>query len=151
MINVQEVIAFVNNCGPATKVHIGCDSEKVAGKKGFVDYNVVVVVHIDGTKGCKVFGHTIRERDFEPNVKKPALRLMNEVVKAGEMYLEVAPEIPDYETFVHLDINPNINEGSSCVIKQAIGYIKGTCQIEPLLKPHAWAASACADRFKSIV
>ena len=151
MLNLEEVIQFVNSQGPKTTVHIGCDSERVSKQKGMVDYNVVVVVHLDGSKGCKIFGETIRERDYETNRKKPGMRLMNEVFKASELYLKLAPEIIEYETFVHLDINPNPTAGSSCVITQAIGYIKGTCQIEPLVKPHAWAASSAADCFKKVV
>ena len=85
MLNLEEVIKFVNSQGPKTTVHIGCDSEKVSRQKGVVDYN------------------------------------------------------------------PNPNAGSSCVVTQAIGYIKGTCQIEPLVKPNAWAASSAADCFKKLV
>lgn len=47
---------------------------------------------------------------------------------------------------VHLDINPNKIYGSSCVIDQAVGYIKGTCNVIPLVKPNAFAASFAADR-----
>jgi predicted RNase H-related nuclease YkuK (DUF458 family) len=51
---------------------------------------------------------------------------------------------------VHLDINPDEMHGSSCVISQAIGYIKGTCNVVPFVKPEAFAASYAADRFRSL-
>jgi predicted RNase H-related nuclease YkuK (DUF458 family) len=51
---------------------------------------------------------------------------------------------------VHLDINPNEQHGSSCVIAQAIGYIKGTCNVIPMVKPNAFAASYAADRIKEL-
>jgi len=51
---------------------------------------------------------------------------------------------------VHLDISPDDMHGSSCVISQAIGYIKGTCNVMPFVKPNAFAASYAADRFKSL-
>jgi len=52
---------------------------------------------------------------------------------------------------VHLDINPNKMYGSSCVFDEARGYIQGTCEITPLLKPNAFAASFAADRGISIL
>jgi predicted RNase H-related nuclease YkuK (DUF458 family) len=51
---------------------------------------------------------------------------------------------------VHLDINPDEDHGSSVVISQAVGYIKGTCNVIPFVKPDAFAASYAADRFKSL-
>ena len=49
---------------------------------------------------------------------------------------------------VHLDINPDEQYGSSCVIQQAVGYIKGVCNVIPMVKPDAFAASYAADRLK---
>ena len=51
---------------------------------------------------------------------------------------------------VHLDINPDELHGSSCVLSQAIGYIKGTCNVIPFVKPQAFAATYAADRFRSL-
>ena len=36
-------------------------------------------------------------------------------------------------------------------LQQAIGYIKGTCNVTPMVKPDAPAASFCADRLKRIL
>ena len=52
---------------------------------------------------------------------------------------------------VHLDINPNKMHGSSCVFDEARGYIQGTCEVTPLLKPAAFAASFAADRGISLL
>jgi predicted RNase H-related nuclease YkuK (DUF458 family) len=52
---------------------------------------------------------------------------------------------------VHLDINPDEKYGSSCVVQQAIGYIKGTCNVVPMVKPRAFAASYAADRLKHVL
>jgi predicted RNase H-related nuclease YkuK (DUF458 family) len=52
---------------------------------------------------------------------------------------------------VHLDINRDEKHGSSCVVQQAMGYIKGTCNMTPMIKPNAPAASFCADRLKRIL
>jgi predicted RNase H-related nuclease YkuK (DUF458 family) len=74
---------------------------------------------------------------------------MNEVYKVAEMYLELAAMI-DNEIEVHLDINPNEEYNSNIVINEAIGYIKGMCNVVPLVKPNAFAASYAADRLKSL-
>ena len=71
---------------------------------------------------------------------------MNEVYRVSEMFQRLAPVMGDFPVEVHLDINPNEEHGSSCVISQAIGYIRGTCNVIPLVKPRAFAASYAADR-----
>jgi predicted RNase H-related nuclease YkuK (DUF458 family) len=150
-INVNEVATFIRQQTPETKVFIGCDSERVK-QNGvwFADYIVAVVVHIDGKHGCKVFGEVVRERDYDQKKNRPRMRLMTEVYKASEMYLTLSPLIADREIEVHLDINPIEIHGSSCVINEAIGYIRGTCNVTPMVKPQAWCASYVADRYKTL-
>jgi len=75
---------------------------------------------------------------------------MTEVYKVSELYLKLEEVLDGREVEVHLDISPNEMHGSSCVISQAIGYIKGTCNVIPFVKPGAFAASYAADRFKSL-
>jgi predicted RNase H-related nuclease YkuK (DUF458 family) len=75
---------------------------------------------------------------------------MNEVYKVSELYLKLADVLVDRDVEVHLDINPNEMHGSNCVIQEAIGYIRGTCNVIPLVKPEAFAASYAADRLKGL-
>jgi hypothetical protein len=75
---------------------------------------------------------------------------MNEVYKLSDLYLKLSDVLVDRYVEVHLDINPDDNFGSSCVIQEAIGYIKGTCNVVPLVKPNAFAASYAADRLKTL-
>ena len=75
---------------------------------------------------------------------------MNEVYKVAELYLDLASTIPN-DIEVHLDINPDETHGSSCVINEAVGYIRGMCNVIPLVKPNAFAASYAADRMKQVV
>jgi predicted RNase H-related nuclease YkuK (DUF458 family) len=75
---------------------------------------------------------------------------MNEVTKAANMYLELSDSIGDRHFEVHLDINPNIIHGSSFILNQAIGYIKGVCNVVPMVKPNSFAATYAADRFAEI-
>ena len=149
-LNLEEVKAFIDAQSPETKIYLGVDSERfnLAGT-WYADYITAIVVHIDGCHGCKIFGEVIRERDYDQKKNKPALRLMNEVYKVSEMFQKLADTLEDRYVEVHLDINPDEMYGSSCVVQQAIGYIRGTCNVIPLVKPKAFAASYAADRFKS--
>ena len=150
-IDIDEVRMFIEDCGPDTKVYIGCDSERYRVDKGWMaDYILAVVVHINGNNGCKIFGAIQKEQDFDQKQDRPRMRLMNEVYKVADLYLQLAQAIPN-DIEVHLDINPNEMHGSSCVINEAIGYIKGMCNVVPLVKPKAFAASYAADRMKFVM
>jgi predicted RNase H-related nuclease YkuK (DUF458 family) len=149
-INIDEVRDFILAQTPETKIYIGGDSERfLIGKDWYADYIMVVVVHINGNNGCKIFGEVQRERDWDKKRDKPRMRLMNEVYKIAELYLKLHDILEDREVQVHLDINPNEMHGSSCVINEAVGYIKGMCNVIPMVKPKAFAASYAADRYKS--
>lgn len=150
-INIEEVKQFIENQGPNTKVYIGGDSERFRlNGQWFADYMLVIVVHIDGKHGCKVFGEVQRERDFDQKKNKPRMRLMTEVYKIAKLYLKLADVLEDVEVEVHLDINADEKYGSSCVVSEAIGYIKGVCNVVPFVKPQSFVASHCADRFKTL-
>lgn len=150
MINIDEVRDFINLQTPETKIYIGGDSERFKlGDHWYADYTMAIVVHINGNNGCKIFGETVREIDYETKRNKPRMRLMTEVYKIAELYLKLHDVLEDREVEVHLDINPNEMHGSSCVVNEAIGYIRGMCNVVPMVKPRAFAASYAADRFKS--
>jgi predicted RNase H-related nuclease YkuK (DUF458 family) len=76
---------------------------------------------------------------------------MNEVMKVCQLYLDLGETLENREVEIHIDINPNKEHGSSCVITEAVGYVKGMCNVVPLVKPDAWAASYCADRYKDAI
>jgi len=150
-LNLDEVKQFISEQSPETKIYIGCDSERIRiNDVWYADYILAIVVHIDGKHGCKLFGEVQRERDYDQKVSRPRFRLMNEAYKLSEMYLKLADVLIDKEVQVHLDINPNEMHGSSCVINEAVGYIRGTCNVVPMVKPNAFAASYAADRFKGL-
>jgi len=152
-MNIDEVREYITNSSESTSIYIGADSERYRGRDNqwYADYTVAVVIHIDGSRGCKVFGDVVTERDYDKRHDRPAYRLMNEVYKASAMYLELFEAIGDRHVEVHLDINPDELHGSSCVIQQATGYIRGMCGFAPKVKPEAFAASYAADRLKEIL
>ena len=150
-INIDEVREFIKAQTPETKVYIGADSErfKINGI-WYADYILAVVVHIDGKHGCKLFGEVQRERDYDQKVSRPRMRLMNEAYKLSELYLKLADVLEDRYVEIHLDINPSEKHGSYCALQEAMGYIRGTCNVIPMVKPNAFAASYAADRYKSL-
>ena len=151
-INIEEVKAFIEAQGPNTKIYLGADSERFSiGNDWFADYTLAIVVHIDGKHGCKIFGEVQRERDWDQKKSRPRMRLMNEVYKVAELYQKLHDVLEDRDVQIHLDINPNEKYGSSCVIQEATGYIRGMCNVIPMVKPQAFAASYCADRLKHIM
>ena len=151
-IDINEVRDFIMAQSPDTKVYIGGDSERfLIGEDWYADYIMVVVVHINGNNGCKIFGEVQRERDWDQKRDRPRMRLMNEVYKIADLYTKIHDVLEDREVQVHLDINPDEMYGSSCVINEAVGYIKGMCNVIPMVKPKAFAASYAADRYKSFM
>jgi predicted RNase H-related nuclease YkuK (DUF458 family) len=150
--DISEAKQFIRDQSPETVIYLGADSERYKSNGvWYAEYAVVVVVHIDGCHGCKVFGELTSERDYDQRKDKPAMRLMNEVYRVAELFEKMKDVLEDRKVEIHLDINPDEIFGSSCVVQQAIGYIKGTCNIVPFVKPNSPAASFCADRLKRIV
>ena len=150
--DIEEVKQFIYNQSLETKIYLGADSERVnVAGKWVVDYTVAVVVHIDGKHGCKIFGYLEREPDWDQKKSKPALRLMNEVYKVANLFNELSDVLQDRHVEVHLDLNPSDRYASSQVINQAVGYIRGVCNIEPQIKPVAFAATYAADRLKFVL
>lgn len=150
-INLLETIKFINSQSPETRIYLGADSARLMQDNRWIaEYTVAVVVHINGSNGCKVFGEVTRDLDYDKHLNKPSLRLMTEVYKVSEMYHKLYPYIA-HDIEVHLDINPSDKYASNRVIQQAIGYIKGTCNTIPKVKPDAWAASSAADKLTHIL
>lgn len=152
LIDFNEVRNYIEAQGPDTKIYIGADSERVK-KNGvwYADYTLAIVVHINGRHGCKIFGEVQTEIDYDFKASRPSMRLMNEVYKVAELYHNIADIISDKEVQIHLDINPSEMHNSSIVIQQAVGYIRGVCNVDPKVKPQAFAASYAADRLKEIL
>ena len=65
-IDIEEVKAFLREQTPLTKIYVGGDSERLlVDNVWYADYTNVVVVHMNGNRGCRVFGAVVRERDFD--------------------------------------------------------------------------------------
>jgi len=155
-LDFDELERFLQTQSDATKIYIGGDSEKIKhGGVWYADYATVVVIHIDGCRGCKIFGQVERERVFDQKRDRPVMRLMTEVRKISEMYLRIAPMIERFELLdnvqIHLDLNAKKIHASNLVVNEAVGYIRAMTGYEPQIKPDAWSASYAADRFKEVL
>ena len=134
---------------PNTRVYFGCDSRRYKRKNGewWVSFATVIVIHLSGRHGCRVFGLLERERDYTGSMK---MRLLKEVQKAVEMVLRFEEDLilGDLEYEVHLDINSDVRCKSNVAMKEALGYVLGTVGVTPLFKPDAFASSCAADCFE---
>mgnify|MGYP003521997107 CR=1 FL=1 len=151
-LDIEEVKKYISNTSENTKIYIGGDSVRFRkrmenGKMVWhARYSIAVVIHHDGNKGCKIFGGTEVAVDYDQKKARPAIRLMGEVYKISEVYLQLAEAIGERSVELHMDLNQNEIYGSSCVVSQAISYIRGMCNIIPKVKPNAPAATYAADR-----
>lgn len=147
-MDIQKIVTEFKKAPPNSKLYLGSDSSRFKkGKQNFARISVVAVVHMACSKGCRVLGYNTVERVYDNNPGKPAHRMMLEVYEVSRLCTQLQAELPNVDIEVHLDINPDERYGSSCVASQAKGYVQGVCQVTPVLKPNAWAASTCADLF----
>lgn len=144
-LDIELIKANIRETSPETEIMIGCDSQKCRGRKrkGFFQYIVVVIIHIDGKHGCQIYGAEFIERDY--GQLKP--RLMNEVYLATDVAFQILDAIGDRKMSIHLDINTDPSHKSNVALKEAVGYVRGMLGVEPILKPEAIAASTCADYY----
>jgi len=148
---LNELLELLCDVDSNTKIYIGSDSVrfKKNGEK-FFRVASVLVVHMNGRNGCRVFRHRSTHRDYDMKMGRPSQRLMTEVMQTCELYFQVAPLISDFEVEIHADISTNPKNGSSCVAQQAAGYILGVTGLreeQVKLKPEAFCASFGADHF----
>ena len=152
--NIQECRDFIMAQSKETRIYFGSDSSRYR-KNGiwYADYAVAIAVHINGRNGCKIFGEVTTEKDYDSRKDRPARRLMHEVELVAAMFRRLIDVVQDRHCEVHVDINPDKKFGSSCIIEQALGYLRGCCAEATVIhtKNLAPCASFCADRLDQIL
>lgn len=145
---IEELVDLLLTVGDETKIYLGCDSVRFK-KDGrwYAKFATVCVVHMNGKHGCRVFASRSVEPDYDVKKNRPSMRLMNEVQKVCELYVQLAPFIDEFDVEIHCDISTNQKNGSNCVATQAAGYVLGVTGLTPKLKPDSWCASSGADYF----
>jgi len=145
-VQIEDLVNLLVELDTTTKIYFGCDS--IAYRKNnewWGKFATVLIVHKNGKNGCKIYRNISHERIFDDKKNRPSDRLMKEVYKVTALYTQLIPFIEGYDIEIHLDINPDVKHGSSCVATQAAGFVLGVTQIVPKLKPEAFAASFGAD------
>lgn len=148
---IEEIVDLLYTLDNETKIYIGTDSSRFREDgRWYANYCTVAVIHMNGKNGCKVFKHRSTEPDYDMKKDRPSLRLMNEVMKSCELYIQLAPYVDEFPIEIHCDVNSNPLHGSNCVATQAAGYVLGVTGLQEediKLKPHAFAASFGADHY----
>ena len=148
---IEDLVDLLYTLDKGTKVYIGTDSVRFK-KDGrwYARYCSVAVVHMNGKNGCRIFKNRAIEPDYDLKKNRPSMRLMNEVYKSCELYIQLAPFIDEFDVEIHLDVNTDPIHGSNCVATQAAGYVLGVTGLHEdqlKLKPDAFAASFGADHY----
>ena len=86
---IKNYLAHVNG-----RVYIGCDSVlnrrfnlKTQAYENWARFAIVLVVHIDNSRGCKIFSYVENERVYDAKMGKPTQRLMTEVYKLSLIHI----------------------------------------------------------------
>lgn len=139
---LQEIFAYIDSNKDA-KIYLACDSQRQR-HKGVRFVTVLVVYQKDKSK---IFKDIKIEKVQDAKLSRPFNRMMREVSLVTELYTLLEDVLIERDFEIHLDVNPNENEGSNIAYSAAKGVIWGMVGVEPVCKPYAWAASCVADRF----
>lgn len=145
---ITDMVNLLIECDSNTKVYLGCDSIRYLSNKSkrkMAKFATVAIVHINGKNGCRIFATTTHEPDYDMKPNRPKMRMMKEVQKVCELYVQIGAFIDEFDVEIHLDINTDPMHGSNCAASEAAGYVLGMTGITPKLKPDSWAASFGAD------
>lgn len=143
---IEDIVELLSSLSTDTKVYLGCDSVRYLHKGvSKARYATVCIVHKNGKNGCKVFSSRSTEMDYDAKKDRPKMRMMNEVRKVCELYVQLIPFIDGYDVEIHLDIATDPKHGSNCAAKEAAGWVMGMTGHAPKLKPESWASSFGAD------
>jgi len=128
-----------------SKVYLGVDSQRA--KKDKIKFATVVIIHYNGCNGARVFHDITYDKIADAKLGRPFNRMMKEVQLVTELYTKLEDVLIDREFEIHLDIAEDPCMGSSVAAGAGKGYIYGMVGIPPVMKPDAWAASCCADKY----
>ena len=127
---------------PQSSVYIGCDSIRFRkNKQWYAKYSTVIIIHMDSKKGGRLFHESVDMPDYG-NLKQ---RLLMEVQLAVTAATEIIEVVGDRHFEIHLDINPNPKHKSNIAVKEALGWVKGSLNIDAKIKPASFAATHAAD------
>jgi predicted RNase H-related nuclease YkuK (DUF458 family) len=141
---IDEAIEYMASCAESTNVYVGADSKRFLETPGKfkATYSTVIVFHIEGNLGCRVFSDKTTEDDYG-SIEQ---RLMKETSNAIECAQRIIPFLNGRNLEIHLDVSPDKRYKSNKIMQSALGYVHGATGYEAKIKPYAFAASSAADR-----
>ncbi len=90
---IAEIKEAIQKSSVTSKVYVGCDS-KLSMRGKMAKFATVVILHIDGKHGGKLFSIISQEPIFG-SAKTPKMRLLMEAQKAINIAAEIAEVIGD--------------------------------------------------------
>ena len=136
---LEEIKSYIKNSSEISDVAVGCDAN-YAGKNTL--FTLTVGIHIDGKHGTKVF----RKRFKVTRRLDLREKLWQEVTSAIQLATEIYPVVGKRKFSVHLDLNPDENEASHVIIKEAKAMVS-SYGFEVKVKPDAHMSTYAADHF----
>ena len=139
---IEEAKQAIFDSSQESSVYIGCDSIRFRKNKiWYAKYSTVVIVHMDSKKGCRLFHESVDMPDYG-NLKQ---RLLTEVQYAVAAATEIIEVLGNRHMEIHLDINPDPKHKSNVAVKEALGWVKGSLNMDAKIKPASFAATHAAD------
>lgn len=139
---IEEAKQAILDSSQESSVYIGCDSIRFRkNKMWYAKYSTVVIVHMDSKKGCRLFHESVDIPDYG-NLKQ---RLLTEVQYAVAAATEIIEVLGNRHMEIHLDINPDPKHKSNVAVKEALGWVKGSLNMDAKIKPASFAATHAAD------
>ena len=139
---IEEAKQAILDSSQESSVYIGCDSIRFRKNKiWYAKYSTVVIVHMDSKKGCRLFHESVDMPDYG-NLKQ---RLLTEVQYAVAAATEIIEVLGNRHMEIHLDINPDPKHKSNVAVKEALGWVKGSLNMDAKIKPASFAATHAAD------
>jgi uncharacterized protein len=139
---IEEAKQAILDSSQESSVYIGCDSIRFRkNKMWYAKYSTVVIVHMDSKKGCRLFHESVDMPDYG-NLKQ---RLLTEVQYAVATATEIIEVLGNRHMEIHLDINPDPKHKSNVAVKEALGWVKGSLNMDAKIKPASFAATHAAD------
>jgi predicted RNase H-related nuclease YkuK (DUF458 family) len=139
-IPLEQIPAFIDANRKEYEIYIGTDS-KVKKKDKKVTYATCIILYKKG-KGGKIL--ISKERKPLPNSLRE--RLSIEVWRSIETSMELSKILPDIDIVVHVDVNQSTKYKSGDFCQELVSMVVGQ-GFKCVVKPEAFAAQSCADRY----
>lgn len=137
VFDFEDINAAIKDSSQESSIYVACDS---AEKGRFITFVTVVVIHFDSCHGGRIF-YDVQQQNIKMRMRD---KLLAEVYKSVETALLISDTCGNRKLQVHLDLNPDPNEGSYICHKEGLSYVKAF-GLDAVAKHTSWASYCCAD------